>query len=286
MGIPAKILIAVDGSDTGNNALKQSFRLINDNTALTVLSVCPYFEIDHPLSEVDNLNTILKIQSEKTISEAAILAESEGVSITTILKEGDVYKKIIEAAEESGSELIVMGRRGMTRIERALIGSDADRVVGHFRGSTLIVPRGTSLQFNNILIATDGSEHSDNALDEAISYAKYHKSSLSIVNAVTVADEIITLFPDAYKKTSEKAMEYLTGLKDEAERAGVNASIFMRKGNPCEIIVELAKELQSGLIIMGTHGKTGLRKIFMGSTAKRVIGYAPCPVMVVNKLDS
>jgi len=286
MGIASKILVAVDGSETSNNALKQSFKLISDNTALTVLSVSPYFEIDHPLSEVDNLNTTLKKQSEKIILEASSIAESEGASITAILKEGDVYKKIIEAAEESGSELIVMGRRGMTRVERALIGSDADRVVGHFRGTTIIVPKGTTLQFDNILIATDGSEHSDNALDEAISYAKYHKSSLSIVNAVTVADEIVALFPDAYRKISDKATEYLNGVKDEAERAGVNASIFLRKGNPCESIIEVAKELQAGLIIMGSHGKTGLRKIFMGSVTKRVIGHAPCPVMVVNKQGS
>ena len=285
MGIPGEILVAVDGSDTSINALEQSFRLINDNSTLTVLSVSPHFQIDHPLSEVDNLNTILKNQAAKVISAATSFAESEGVSIATMIKEGVVYKGIIEAAEESSSELIVMGRRGMTRIERALLGSDADRVVSHFRGITLIVPKGASLQFNNILFAADGSEYSDNALDEAISYAKFHKSSLNIVNAVNVADEIKALFPDACKKISDRAMEYLNGLKDEVERAGVNAIIFLRNGRPDEVIVELTKELNAGLIVMGSHGRTGLRKNFMGSVTKRVVRYTPCPVMVVKKQD-
>lgn len=285
MGIPSKILVAVDGSETSSNALKQSFKLATDNSTITVLSVSPHFQIDHPLSDVDNLNEILKNQAIKIIAEATSLAESDGVPIKTMIKEGVVYKNIIETAEESMSELVVMGRRGMTRIERALIGSDADRVVGHFRGSTLIIPRGSSLEFNSILIATDGSEYSDNALDEAISCAKLHNSSLHIVNAVNIADEIKALFPDAYKKTSDKASEYLKGLSDEAERAGVNASIYLRKGPPYEVIVDLAKELNAGLIIVGSHGRTGLRKLFMGSVTKRVIGYAPCPVMVVNRQD-
>jgi nucleotide-binding universal stress UspA family protein len=285
MGIPGKILVAVDGSDTSSNALKQSFKLTTDNSTLTVLSVSPHFHIDHPLSEVDNLNTILNNESIKILSEASSIAESEGVPITTMLKEGVIYTNIIETAEESGSDLVVIGRRGMTRIERALIGSDADRVVGHFKGCTLIVPRDSSLQFNSIIFAADGSEYSDNALDEAISYAKFYNSSLSILNAVNVADEIKALFPDAYKKVSARATEYLKGLKDEAERAGVNATIYLRIGPPYKVIVELAKELNAGLIIMGSHGRTGLKKIFMGSVTKRVIGYAPCPVMVVNKQD-
>ncbi len=285
MELLQKILVAVDGSDTSNNSLKQSFKLINNNSPLTVLSVSPHFQIDHPLAEVENLNTMLYNQASTIISEATRLAESEGVSIATIIKEGDVYKKIIEAAEESGCELIVMGRRGMTQIERALIGSDADRVVGHFRGTTLIVPKGTILQFKSILIAVDGSVYSDNALDTAISYAKFHKSSLNIINAITVADEILALFPDAYDKISNRAMEYLKGLKDEAERKGVDANIFLRRGNSYLTIVDLAKELSAGLIIMGSHGRTGLRKLFMGSVTKRVIGHAPCPVMVVNKQE-
>ncbi len=278
-----KILVAVDGSESSKNALRQSFTLSNDDSTFTVVSVSPFFKIDHPLSELNNVNEILKSQSEHFLADANDIASASQVSITTKLKEGEIYTKIIETAEEEGCELVVMGRRGMTRIERALLGDETDRVVGHFNGSTLIVPNNTTLDFKNILIATDGSKHSDNALDEAMKLAKAYQSTLKIVYAVSLTDEFAALAPDAVNKATEKALVYLNGLKDEAARSGLDADIYVREGRADRVIVDLANELNAGIIIMGSHGRTGLKRIFMGSVTSRVIGHAPCPVMVVNK---
>lgn len=283
MGIFKKILAAVDGSDTSKHALRESFKLVDADDTLTVLSVSPHFKIDRPLSDIDTINEIFKSQAAKIIAEANDIAEAEGISLTTRLEEGNIYTKIIESAEESGCELIVMGRRGMTRLERALLGSETDRVIGHFKGTTLVIPRKSLLKFDNILIATDGSKYSDNALDEAISLAKYYKGALHIVNVVSISDEFQTVVPEAADKIIDSATHYLTELKSEAERAGVNAEIYVREGEPYKVIVELASNVKAGIIIMGSHGRTGLIKIFMGSVTSRVIGHAPCPVMVVNK---
>ncbi len=283
MGKTKKILVAVDGSESSKNALRQSFKLHNDDTEFTVVSVSPYFNIDHPLTEVNSVNEILKKQSDHFLDEANDIAVTNQIQISTKQKDGEIYTKIIETAEEEGCELIVMGRRGMTRIERALLGDETDRVVGHFNGSTLVVPNNTTLGLKNVLIATDGSKHSDNALDEAIKIAKAYKSLLKIVYAVSITDELAAHASDAVNKATEKALVYLNELKNEAARSGVEADIYVREGRPYRVIIDLANELNSDIIIMGSHGRTGLKRIFMGSVTARVIGHAPCPVMVVNK---
>ncbi len=283
MGLFRKILVAVDGSETSTNALKQSFRFLNDETEITVLSVSPYVKVYNPLTEVDDVNAILKGIAAKVIADANDTARAEGVSITSRMEEGEIYSAIIETAKDAGCDLVVMGRRGMSRIERALLGSETDRVIGHNKGLTLVVPKDSSLGLDNILVATDGSQYSDNALDEAMRIARHSKATLHIVNAVYIPDDFESYAPDASDKLIDKANIYLDELKNEALRSNVSAEVHAMKGRPSNVIVSLAQELKAGLIIMGSHGRTGLKKLFMGSVTSRVIGHSTCPVMVVNK---
>ncbi len=283
MGRYNKILIAVDGSQASKNALRQAFKLArNEKKWITVVAINPPYQGDLDFIGVSNINDLLKGSGEKILSEAMEIAIAEGVTIKTRLEEGEVFEKIIDVAEEERCNLIVMGRRGMTRLERALMGSVTAKVIGHFKGRILIIPRDASLGWKNILVATDGSKYSDAAVDEAIDYAKSYEGTLKIVSVVDVTEEFQAQAPELVEELINKAKKNLEDIKDEAWQAGVNTETFVREGEPYKVIADLAAELNADIIVMGSHGRTGLKRLLMGSVTEKVIGYASCPVLVVR----
>jgi len=280
-----KILVAMDGSEASKNALRQSFKLAFDEKMwMTVVAIDPPYLGDMELVGISNIKDVLKGKGVGILEEAAQIAEEAKASIKTRHEEGEPFEKIVEIAAEEKCDLIVMGRRGMTGIERTLMGSVTAKVIGHFKGRTLVVPEDTTINWGDILIAYDGSKYSEAALFEAIDYAKSYDGSLKIVNAVYTNDEFIANAPDVVEKMVEKAKENLSSAKEKAVQEGVEAEVFVREGEPYDVITKLAEELKTSTIIMGSRGKTQLGRILMGSVTSRVIGYAPCPVMVINKL--
>ncbi len=283
MGKYSKILVAVDGSRASKNALRQAFKFPPDGEKwITVVAIDPPYQGDLSLVGVSNIKEVLKGPGEKILTEAREIAESEGVTIKTRLEEGEAFEKIIDVAEEEGCDLIMMGRRGITHLERALMGSVTAKVVGHFKGRILIVPRDTSIGWKNILVTTDGSKYSDGAVNEAINYAKSYEGTLKIVSVVDVTEEFQAIAPALVEKMIDKAKKILEDAKNRAQQAGINAETFVREGEPYKVIVELATQLNADTIVMGSHGRTGLTRLFMGSVTARVIGHTESAVLVVK----
>jgi nucleotide-binding universal stress UspA family protein len=80
----------------------------------------------------------------------------------------------------------------------------------------------------------------------------------------------------------KKAKEYTAAVRKVAEAEGVKAESYVGEAEADEAIVKLAKEQGADLIVVGSHGRTGLRRLLMGSVTEKVIGTAPCPVLVVK----
>ena len=283
MGKFNRLLVAVDGSQASKNALRQAFKLARDEKKwIIVVAINPPYRGDLALVGVSNIDELLKGQGEKTLAEAREIAESEGVTIRTRLEEGEPFEKIIEVAQEENCDLIVMGRRGITRLERALMGSVTAKVIGHFRGKVLVVPRDSSLGWKNILVATDSSKSGEAAVDEAVNYATSYDGTLKIISVVDVTEEFQAHAPGRVEKLVNKAKKNLEDVKRNVQSRGVTGETFVREGEPFKVIVDLAKQLHADTIVLGSHGRTGLKRIFMGSVTARVIGHTPCPVMIVK----
>ena len=96
--------------------------------------------------------------------------------------------------------------------------------------------------------------------------------------------------PATYEKwdrnLEEEALKKLQRLVEDAEKAGVVARSLVLTGPPDEAITDAAKELDCDLLILGTHGRTGVSRLFLGSVASRVISTAPCPVMTIHASGS
>jgi nucleotide-binding universal stress UspA family protein len=144
-------------------------------------------------------------------------------------------------------------------------------------------------RIRRILVATDFSKTSAKALTGAIDLAQTHRAKLAIMHAYV---PLVPLVPEQYieagtwdridTETQRWAERQLAKLAERARKSGVRASSVLVSGDPSRQIVRTARSLRADLIVVGTHGRRGLTKFFLGSVAERVIATAACPVMTIR----
>ena len=132
-----------------------------------------------------------------------------------------------------------------------------------------------------ILVAMDGSIYSDKALDQALSMARVCGSTLFAITVMDVYPATLGSAPGVEERLSREAGRILEKAKNKAAEDNIPCETIVHIGkHPHEFIVREAIERDIDLIVMGTHGRTGLKKLLLGSVAERVIGHAPCAVLV------
>lgn len=144
-------------------------------------------------------------------------------------------------------------------------------------------------RYRRILHASDFSPASRRAFDEALALAAANRAELLLVHVV---DVVIPPLEDTYVSpraldrlitaTRADAAKRLAALVRKARAAGVTATGELLDGTPRDAIPRAARRKRADLIVMGTHGRTGLGKLFLGSVAERVAGTAHCPVLTVR----
>lgn len=276
-----KILVCTDGSLASEGAIAAALQLAQTTGSKIFLLEVIYFLAGYELQSPDALTppvinlelmqaqeTAVQERLEKQKAEAA----KQGVTLETRTRtSSSAYEGIMEAAEELQPDLIIMGRRGYSGLTRLLMGSVTARVIGHSPCHVLVVPQGVPLNFQRILVASDGSPFSEAAWQEALSLAQTMGSALTAVSVA--ADE----------RDIPVTAKVIQTLESAAAKQGLVLDSMIPTGRPDEGIVKVAEFKGASLIIVGSHGRTGLRRLLMGSVAERVIGHAKCPVLVVKK---
>jgi nucleotide-binding universal stress UspA family protein len=141
-----------------------------------------------------------------------------------------------------------------------------------------------------ILVATDFSNYSKEALDYASHLAKALKADLFLLHifetpvysGIGVSPGVRPKVRQWIKELKAEEAKRLETLAKATERQGVTVHPLFREGIPFLEILEAAQELPADLIVLGTHGRTGLGHVLMGSVAERVVRNAPCPVLTVR----
>ncbi|MDA8079909.1 MAG: universal stress protein [Nitrospiraceae bacterium] len=138
------------------------------------------------------------------------------------------------------------------------------------------------LGFEKILLASDGSEYAQAAIREAINIAKTCGSKLFAVSVVEVNPEYEALAPKLVDKAENETRDHLASIKAMAAKEGLSCQTIAHQGEePYRFIVDEAARNKVDMIVMGSHGRTGIKRLLMGSVTARVIGHAPCKVLVV-----
>jgi nucleotide-binding universal stress UspA family protein len=137
------------------------------------------------------------------------------------------------------------------------------------------------------LVAVDGSIYSDIALDQAISMATVCGSQLFAIHVVEAYPKHLKSAPAFEEEIRKTGAKFLEKVKAKAAKKNVSCETLLKVGGqPHEFIVQEAKGRGIDLIVVGTHGRSGLKRLFMGSVAQKVIGLAPCAVLVVPAFPS
>lgn len=211
---------------------------------------------------------------------APAIAASVPARVT--LREGKTVQEILGLAESLPADLIVMGTHGRGAFERSVIGSVAEAVLGRARCPVVTVPaQGVPSPAagmpRTVLWATDFSAHATAALRYALSIAAKGGADLVLVHAVE--PDTLTDDRERVREGEQRLREIATG--DQVPGRNVERIVVFGSASP--EILRIARERKAGLIVMGTHGSRTLHSILFGSTARRVIRDAPCPVLSLRR---
>jgi len=266
-----KLLLATDRSTFSEGAVREAIEFAKKcNSRLYVMSVLE----TNPEYETIGAKFYQKEEEEATKYLASLKsrASQEGLSHceTGLYYAEEPCQCIVDEAAENNVDMVVIGRRGRRGLMKVLMGEVAARVISHAPCKVLVVPRTARIEGRNILVATDGSEHSNAAVSEAIGIAKRCNGTVLAVSSVHAESDL------------EEAKAHVQKVVDMGRKEGVSVETVTPIGKSHEVIVETAGGRGVDLIVMGTYGKTGLKKLLMGSSTEKVIGHASCAVLVVK----
>jgi nucleotide-binding universal stress UspA family protein len=139
--------------------------------------------------------------------------------------------------------------------------------------------------FKKIVIATDGSKRTQNAVETGLEIARVHQSkahAVYVVDTVTFTSVPMDVtWENMYQLLKDEGEEAVGRVKAAAP-AGVEVETHVLEGNPALEITKFAKDNDCDLIVVGTLGKSGIDRILLGSVAEKVVRIAPCPVLVIR----
>jgi len=262
-----KLLVATDGSLFSEGAVREGISFATMcSSMLYLISAVPQYDIS-------GFNVFEKEEEEAkehlhSVKERAL---QQGLNCETVLAHGDeTHRLIVNVAVAREVDMIVIGRRGRTGLTKVLIGSVAAKVIGNAPCKVLVVPKAARIEYRNILVATDGSEHSHAAASEAIEIAKRWGSTIIAVSAVhSEADR-------------GEAIANVNEVREVAKKEGIPVEALIPAGKPCDVVIGIAGDRSVDLIVMGTFGKSLIKKLLMGSSTEKIIGNAGCAMLVVK----
>jgi len=269
-----KILLATEGSEFSAGAEQEAINLASRlGSHLCVMSVVHGFPEEDALA----LEHIIKKEADKAHRYMDVViskAVEAGVKCEKILRNGQTpYQEIVDTAEEQQVDLIIMGRHGKKNMMRLLVGASTAQVIGDAHCSVLVTPRTTKIEGKNILLAVDGSPYGDRATTAAINLAKRLNAPITLISVIHSEHK------ESRRREAETVIDRTNKLM-QAEGIRVESQIVT--GRYAESIVETAENVGCDLIIVGSHGRTGLKKLLLGSVSERVIGLAQTAVLVVK----
>ncbi|MBS7281555.1 MAG: universal stress protein [Candidatus Freyarchaeota archaeon] len=142
--------------------------------------------------------------------------------------------------------------------------------------------------YRKIMVATDGSEHSVKAVDHAIELCKSTGAELLAVSVVNmdalscVEDSDRDVYCKVQDALEKRANDILNDVEKKANKENVLVKKIIQVGDPAEVVVELAKREGADLIVIGTRGLLGVKRVVLGSHAEKIVRWSSVPVLVVR----
>ncbi len=310
------IIVPLDGSDASRQVLPYARSI-----AKTVGATLRLIGVLEPLNRVDNLSRMgsgaqnapmsqselvlsedwralvggLRREARERLDAAAEEIRSQGIETTVELLEGEAAEQIIAAGNRAGESLIAMSTHGRSGIGRWMLGSVTDKVVKHTATPVLIIraqreapPDDVAL--SRVVLPLDGSELAERAIPHAVAFANAFGTGITILRSSSptaygfgYADYYAAqTYTDISSEVLSDVRDYVTSAVGRIQGMGVT-SVEERtpEGNPGAAIIDEVGDDRTKLVVMTTHGRTGVGRWVLGSVTDRVIQHSAGPVMVI-----
>ncbi len=270
VGRLSKVLLATDRSPFSQGAEREAINFAKICSSrlwiISILETNPEYEtIGSSVLEKEEAEAVQYLESLKEE------ASRQGVICETVLHSGiEPYRAIVDEARERIFDMIVIGKHGRSGLAKLIMGEVAAKVIAHAPCKVLVVPKAAKIEYRTILVATDGSSHSEAAAAEAIAIAARCGSRVIALSSMRDPGE------------QKEATFNVSKVIDMAKKEGSEVEGVTPLGRSYDVIVEVAGGRGVDLIVMGTYGKTGVKKLLMGSSTEKVIVNAGCAVLVVK----
>lgn len=294
----ARLLVPLDGSRLAESALPAAAELAARLGAQVVL--LHVLEAGPPATVHGDRHVRTDAEARAYLDGARQWMAARGVDATVAVypEAGGVAATIARQAEAAGTDLIVLTSHGRGGVRGLLYGRVAEQVLQRGTTPVLLLPpsdRGREAAFGcrRILVPLDGSDAAETAVGPATRIGAACGAELVLVWVVPTVETIsgeraaaARLMPTAAAALldveAREAVRYLEEVAARVRAAGVAARPLVERGEPVQTLLETAARQAVDLIVMATHGRSGVSALWAGSVASRVVGAARRPVLLIR----
>lgn len=286
-----KLIVCLDQTTLDKTLIQYASFIARVNQTKKVYFVNVIKNLSVPKEVLEEFpNLVENMINERQEAMETVVKENFGnpknISLNYIVKEGSLSKKVLKLAEEKSADMIIIGRK----VDLPGTGVASLRLARRASCSLMIVPENSVAKLSKILVPSDFSEYSKDALEEAIMIANKHG------NVEIVCQNVFTV-PSGYHFTGKSYEEFTQIMQMHAE---INYKKFIRKidtkgvsitpiytkdddDDPVQEIVSKAMEIEADGIIIGAKGRTAATALFIGSMAERLIQYNDSMPLLVTR---
>lgn len=290
-----KMLITLDGSEISEVVFPYAKELVArlGLEAILLHVHSPEESKAAPLHQayIERKAEIMKQQAVRVQRKAATGQGNKAVQVRGELITGYPAEEILHYADKNDIDLILMATHGRSGIKRWVMGSVAEKILRASKIPIWLVRAGIPAENAHdkwpegaMLVPLDGSELAESILPHVKTLAKQQNAEPVDVVLFGVCERLVEsgyYIPDVPMRL-EELQEYLAKIEGRLKNAGLSVRSEVRKGKPAEQIIDYASENSFNLIVMSTHGRSGLGRWVFGSIADKVLHAASSPIFLVR----
>lgn len=293
-----RLVIAIDGSDEAENAARRGLELARVLDA----NVYALYVVEQKalrLTETADEKTQLRELGEAVLDEIETLASELEHPITTKLTEGKPAVQISEYADEQDADLIVIGRQGKTGLGKRLLGGVTEQVLHQSDIPVFVVPGEDGVSeknegYSQVLIPTDGSENAEAATPYGATIAQHFDSTIYVLSVVDLqaaggAFNAGGLEKEFIERLEARGQEAVDRVKDGITETDPDVEVHTAVERTTSFegaaagVRDYVAKTETDLVVMGSHGRSNLKRQLLGSVASTVLRTVDVPVLVVKR---
>lgn len=296
-----RVLIPLDGSELAEQVIPHLLRFVTPERSefllMTALPSSLLPILGDTIRSFTSEQTAISNEDEGRVRVAAVAQQLKqvGFKVESQCLPGKPAESILRLAEEAYVDLIAMSTHGRTGFELALLGSVADEVIRHACSPVFLVPARIVAKPDPlphiILLPLDGTPLAETAIPVARQFAQNTNATIHLIRVVeshdteeglTTSHASLDLDDIEGQPISQQAACYLERIQLQLQLAGITSRRQVAKGDPAGVIARIAHAENVDLIVMSTHGRTGVERMVYGSVVSRVINNTVCPLLLMR----